>query len=52
MTGQELTISLLMWIDYHALCHMLIIALKLEALKGGGGFRLGALRHVRGPKKR
>ena len=40
ISGQELMISLLMWIDCYAGFHMLIIALKLEQLEAfeGGVF--------------
>ena len=51
--GQGMTISLLIWIDYHAGFHMLIIALKLEQLEAfEGGFSAGALRHLRWSKAR
>ena len=51
--GQGMTISLLIWIDYHAGFHMLIIALKLEQLEAfEGGFSADALRHLWGSKAR
>ena len=44
--------SLLMWIDYHAGFHMLIIALKLEQLEAfrGGLFRVTRYVTFRGTK--